>query len=161
MFDPILKRRAIRSYETEKLSNDEVERLIAAFQASPAALGKFEVIQAVVVTEDKYLQEVEEATNNAAYNAPFMLIIAGQKDSPFSAYDASVAAENVMIEAFELGLGSVFVMGGAIELNKHKNVLKDLGIGDDYKVEAIIPVGKIKGEVENPDRTGRYKLMRR
>ena len=161
MIDPILKRRAVRSYESEKLSNDEVEKLIAAFQASPAALGKFEVIQAVSVMEDKYLQEVENVTNNAAYNAPFMLIIAGQKDSPFSAYDAAVAAENVMIEAFELGLGSVFVMGGAIELNKHKDVLKNLGIEDGYKVEAIIPVGKIKGKVATPDRTNRYKLIQR
>ena len=76
----------------------------------------------------------------------------------FGERDASVAAENIMLEAMDLGLGSVYIMGGAAKLNNHADVLKELGIDSDFEVTVIVPVGKIAEESEKEDRSQHYQV---
>lgn len=76
----------------------------------------------------------------------------------FGERDASVAAENIMLEATDLGLGSVYIMGGAAKLNNHADVLKELGIDSDFEVTVIVPVGKIAEESEKEDRSQHYQV---
>lgn len=76
----------------------------------------------------------------------------------FGERDASVAAENIMLEAMDLGLGSVYIMGGAAKLNDHADVLKELGIDSDFEVTVIVPVGKIAEESEKEDRSQHYQV---
>ena len=76
----------------------------------------------------------------------------------FGERDASVAAENIMLEAMDLGLGSVYIMGGAAILNDHADVLKELGIDSDFEVTVIVPVGKIAEESEKEDRSQHYQV---
>ena len=76
----------------------------------------------------------------------------------FGERDASVAAENIMLEAMDLGLGSVYIMGDAAKLNDHADVLKELGIDSDFEVTVIVPVGKIAEESEKEDRSQHYQV---
>ena len=76
----------------------------------------------------------------------------------FGERDASVAAENIMLEATDLGLGSVYIMGDAAKLNDHADVLKELGIDSDFEVTVIVPVGKIADESEKEDRSQHYQV---
>ena len=83
----------------------------------------------------------------------------------FGERDASVAAENIMLEATDLGLGSVYIMGDAAKLNDHADVLndhadvlKELGINSDFEVTVIVPVGKIAEESEKEDRSQHYQV---
>ncbi|CDA27348.1 putative uncharacterized protein [Lactobacillus amylovorus CAG:719] len=76
----------------------------------------------------------------------------------FGERDASVAAENIMLEATDLGLGSVYIMGDAAKLNDHADVLKELGIDSDFEVTVIVPVGKIAEESEKEDRSQHYQV---
>ena len=76
----------------------------------------------------------------------------------FGERDASVAAENIMLEATDLGLGSVYIMGDAAKLNDYVDVLKKLGIDSDFEVTVIVPVGKIAEESEKEDRSQHYQV---
>lgn len=76
----------------------------------------------------------------------------------FGERDASVAAENIMLEATDLCLGSVYIMGDAAKLNDHADVLKELGIDSDFEVTVIVPVGKIAEESEKEDRSQHYQV---
>ena len=76
----------------------------------------------------------------------------------FGERDASVAAENIMLEATDLGLGSVYIMGDAAKLNDHADVLKELGIDSDFEVTVIVLVGKIAEESEKEDRSQHYQV---
>lgn len=76
----------------------------------------------------------------------------------FGERDASVAAENIMLEATDLGLGSVYIMGDAAKLNDYADVLKELGIDSDFEVTVIVPVGKIAEESEKEDRSQHYQV---
>lgn len=63
-----------------------------------------------------------------------------------------------MLEATDLGLGSVYVMGGAVKLNDYADIQKELGIAQDFETTVIVPVGKIAEESAKEDRTSRYQV---
>ncbi|KRM10503.1 nitroreductase family protein [Paucilactobacillus suebicus] len=161
MEDPILARHAVRSFQSTKPSSADIDQLIAAFQAAPCGMGQNEITQGVVVESDEFLQKVEMATNNAAYGAPLIFVIATKDGSEFGDRNASVAAENVLIEATRLGLGSVYVMSGAISLSEHPDLVQQLGIDDGYSPKVIVPIGKATEAYTPTDRSHRYKLIRR
>lgn len=159
MDNPILLRQAVRKFQSTKLSNEDIDKLITAFQASPCALGKAEVVQGITVSDSAYVEKIEKATDNSCYGAPFIFVIVTKKGSRFGERDASVAAENVMIQAAALNLGSVYVMSGALTLNSHPDLLKKLGIGDDYEASVLVPVGQPENKLIQPDRNNRYKVI--
>ena len=161
MSDPILKRVSVRKFSHEAVSEADVEKLIKAFHASPAAMGKFENMQAVVVQKPKYLDEVENAINGHGYNAPLLFVIATRKDDPMGERNASVAAQNVMIEAASLDLGSVYTVS-SMELNKNPEVMSHIGIDHGFEATVIIAIGHPEAELnDETDRKGRYKVTRK
>lgn len=161
MAKAILERRAVRKFEDTPVNKADVDQLVAAFEAAPCALGQSDDMEGLVVEDPTMVAKVEDATDNACYGAPLLFVIANKSGSRFADRNGSVAAENVMVQAASLGLGSVYVMSGALKLNDHPDVLKDLGIDDGYEATVIVPVGKAAGNVAAPDRSSRYKVIRK
>ena len=161
MSDPVLKRVSVRKFNHEAVSEADIEKLIKAFHASPAAMGKFENMQAVVVQKPKYLDEVENAIHGHGHNAPVLFVIATKKDDPMGERNASVAAQNVMIEAASLDLGSTYTIS-SMELNKNPEVMSHIGIDHGFEASVIIAIGHPEEELKaETDRSARYKVTRR
>jgi nitroreductase len=161
MSDPILNRYSVRKFNDEPVSEAAIEKLVAAFQAAPCGMHQMDVLRGVVVTDDQLKQTIADANNNACYGAPLLFVLAAKHDSEFAERDASVAAENIMVEATSLGLGSVYVMGGAVKLNQQPEVLQQLDLPTGFDVEVIVAVGKAAVEPEHEDRSQRYQLIRK
>ncbi len=100
----------------------------------------------------------QQVTNNSCYNAPVLFLINTKKDSEFGERDASVAAENIMLEATDLDLGSVYIMGGAARLNDFNDLQQELGIDPAFQTTVIVAVGKSAVEPEKEDRSKRYQV---
>lgn len=66
-----------------------------------------------------------------------------------------------MIQATELELGSVYVMGGALTLNVHPELLQKLGVDDAFEATAIVAVGKPQEQQTPEKRSSRYNVVRR
>lgn len=159
MVNTIIKnRRAIRKFAADSVSNDEIKNLIEAFQTSPCGMHQPDVMNSVVVKDKELRAEIEKATGNSCYGAPVLFLINTKKDNMFGERDASAAAENIMLEATDMGLGSVYVMGGAVKLNDFADIQKELGIAKDFETTVIVPVGKIAEEPAKEDRTSRYQV---
>ncbi|WP_295746682.1 nitroreductase family protein [uncultured Limosilactobacillus sp.] len=161
MLAAIKNRRAVRQYQSTPVSEEKIQSLVAAFQAAPCAMHQTADMQGVVVTTKELRQHIEEATNNSCYGAPLLFILVTKKGSKFGERDASVAAENIMLQATELGLGSVYIMSGALALNRQDGLLADLGVADGYEVSAIVPVGHAADQPVKEDRSHRYHLVRK
>ena len=114
-----------------------------------------------VITDPELLKKIEDNTNNSCYNATLVFMINTKKDSQFGERDASVAAENVMVEAVDLGLASVYVMGGVIALNKFPEVQKELGMDEGYETSVLLPIGYPADNGKPEDRSNRYKIVRK
>ena len=69
-----------------------------------------------------------------------------------------MAAENIMLEAADLGLGSVYVMGGAVKLNDHVDVQQELGINSAFQTTVIVAVGQAAEQPKEEDRSNRYQV---
>lgn len=161
--DPILQRRAVRSFLPRPLTDEEVSHLVAAFQASPCAMGQADMMEGVVVRSAEARILVENAVSGACYGAPLLFVIATKRDDPsqFGVRDASVAAENIMVEAARLGLGSVYIMGGALKLASNLAATSSIGIDSDYIVRTIVPVGHIATPPKAVDRSHRYTVIQK
>lgn len=160
MTDAVLKRVAIRKYTAEKVSEDDIKALIAAFQASPCGMHQADVMQMTVVEDENLLSEIEQVTSNACYNAPLLFIINVKKGNEFGERDASVAAENLMVEAAALNLGSVYLMNAANVLNSAKSLEQKLEVPEDFETSVIVACGHA-AEQPNDDRSNRYKVVRK
>lgn len=155
MINAIIKnRRTVRNFTAESVSDDEIKSLVEAFQTSPCGMHQADVMNLVVVKDEGLRNEIEKVTGNACYNAPVLFLI----NTKIGERDASAAAENIMLEATDLGLGSVYVMGGAVKLNDYADIQKELGIAQDFETTVIVPVGKIAKEPAKEDRTSRYQV---
>ena len=140
MTDAVLKRVAIRKYTAEKVSEDDIKVLIAAFQASPCGMHQADVMQMTVVEDENLLSEIEQVTSNACYNAPLLFIINVKKGNEFGERDASVAAANV--------------------LNSAKSLEQKLEVPEDFETSVIVACGHA-AEQPNDDRSNRYKVVRK
>ena len=157
----IFERRAVREYRDQKVDDEKIKKLIESFQAAPCALHQTDVMELSVITVPELLKKLEEKTKNSCYNAPLVFMINTKKDSQFGERDAFVAAENVMVEAFDLGLASVYVMGGVIALNKFPDLQKELGMDDGFETAVLLPIGYAADNSQPEDRSHRYNVVRK
>ena len=81
------------------------------------------------------------------YGAPLVIIIIAPKDNSWAPVDAGLAAQNIMIYAASVDLGTVFI-GMAKFIEKDKNLMKSLHIADNMAVVATIICGY---PAENPE----------
>lgn len=159
MLSAIQNRHAVRKYTDEPVKTNDIDELINAFQAAPCGMHKTDVMQGIVIENAELRSEIEQVTDNACYNAPLLFAIITKKDSIFGERDASAAAENIMLEATDLGYGSVYIMGGAAELNQHADLLKKMGVPDGFQVAVIVPVGKSAEQPTTEERANRYQII--
>ncbi|RVU71132.1 MULTISPECIES: nitroreductase family protein [Lactobacillus] len=159
MEDPVIARRAIRKFMSLPVTQEEIKKLIAAFQAAPCGMHQASVMQASVIVDPALRAEVESKTNNSCYGAPLLFVISTKKGNNFGERNASVAAENVMIEATELGLGSVYIMSGASQLNSYPDLKEKLGITTGFDATVIVCVGKAADQPKLEDRSQRYQVV--
>lgn len=80
---------------------------------------------------------------NIFYNAPLLIFVSGVK-SPYAIYDCSMAAQNMMLAAYTLGIGSCWI-GTAVGLANDPKVKAELGVPEDHEVHAAIIFGYPKG----------------
>ena len=157
-FEAITKRYACRSYTDEQLTMEETEMLIKAANASPAASNNYKVTKLTVVQNKELLSEIEKNTAHAlpvlkdhpTFQAPTLMILSVKPNEnvPFLPYcNASVIAENIMIQATSLGLASVFLMGVPLVMQQKKELLKKLNIIDDFIPIIVVAVGHAKNQI--------------
>jgi nitroreductase len=128
--EAISKRKSVRTYTNQMVENDKIKAVInAGNQASRAGQIRF-----MVITNGKALSAVTQAAKNIMlssgnkffessastpgfdpiYHAPVMIVISAEKtDDPQTAgintANAACAAQNMLLAATELGLGSCYV----------------------------------------------------
>ena len=112
--DPVLTRRSIRKYIDQPISNNKLEILLKAAMAAHSA--DDERPWHFLVIKDEQIREQVSEIHPSAYmvtNAPVIIIICGdktlQKLHGFWVQDCSAATENILIEAKQLGIGSVWL----------------------------------------------------
>ena len=115
--EALLKRRSIRKFRTDKISDDIIEELLIASMSGPSACNR-RPWEFYVVTNEEKLVELKTASRFARFTSPLAIVVCGNlhKALPlnFTSYwiqDCSAATENILLRATDLGLGAVWCGG--------------------------------------------------
>lgn len=148
--EAIEKRRSIRKYLDKEISEEIIQELIKAARLAPSAYNaqpwKFKI-----VNDKKIIQELKNNQvfkNPFVYTAPLIIVCCCETDVyPLCAEDnfntrelaigdISIASQNLVLRATELGLGSCYV--GLLSKEKIKQILK---IPKRYVIPHVISIG--------------------
>ncbi|MDR0684214.1 MAG: nitroreductase family protein [Spirochaetaceae bacterium] len=166
----MIERRSIRKYKPEQITEAELEAILQAALYAPsagsrqsaiivvcqnaelnAALGKINkaAFKGRMSTETAYIsKEQPSIADNAAiqsgfYNAPTVLTLFAPKNFLYSVADCCVAAQNIMLAAHSLGIGSCMVaraedtFGGELG----QRLQKEWGIAETYEAKIHVTLG--------------------
>lgn len=109
------KRYSVRSYTKQKVEKEKLETILEAAHVAPTG-GNCQPQHLIVVQSDEGLKKISKAAN--IYNAPLAIIVCSDTSMtwtrPFDGkkltdIDASIITDHMMLEATDLGLGSVWV----------------------------------------------------
>ena len=186
MMSAIYKRRAVRSYTKQHISNDVIDSLLDAAVHAPTAMHQESWSFAVIQDQDllkqisdkaKKLLEIERKNSaspfhdksldyftnpefNIFYDADALVVICGKSDKPFISADCWLAAENLMLTACYIGIGSC-VIGLAIEALNSKELKEKLNIPDDTTAFSPIILGYSNDKILTSSRKKPEIIFRR
>lgn len=160
----ISNRRSIRKYKNQPVAKDIIDNLLEAAIWAPSAFNSqpwsFVIIQDPAVLTDyserakPYLIKLLEGKSdlhgykkmlsnpdfNIFYNASTLIIIYATTDNYFAAGDCCLAAQNLMLSAHDLGLGSCWI-GFSTPFFNSSELKKELDIPAEYTAVAPLIVG--------------------
>lgn len=143
----IKERRSVRDFEKRDIPEDVIDKLIDALIWAPSA-GNLQSRKFYFVRDGKLKRELASAALNQRFIAEAPLVVVGCTDSRiYSRYgdrgvnlyaiqDVACSIMNMMLLAWENGLGSVWV--GAFREGEVAEVLE---LPDNLRPVAIVPVG--------------------
>jgi nitroreductase len=150
-------RRSVRSYRDEPVSKEQIEAVLEAGVLAPTGMNrqpwKFIIIEdhnliKYVSEETKILvqqmmppmaEKFQTKADIICYNAPVLILICTEKDKQWghtNLLDSVLAAQNMFLKAYELGLGTCY-MGFVQLLSSKPEVLKKIGVPEGY--EMMVP----------------------
>jgi nitroreductase len=161
LMEIITKRKSIRAYKTKALSDGMVNGLLEAAKNAPTARN-LQQLEFKVITNRELIKKVSDSIAAVLkkegeagrfpdrpdfyYGAPLLIIVVGPSDNNWIYSDAGLAAQNIMLYATSLGLGSCFI-GMTRFIEKDRKMLKELNISKGLKIAAAVVCGYA---AENP-----------
>jgi len=165
--EAIKTRRSIRKYRQKAVPEEFILKVIEAGRLAPSG-NNAQPARYIIIESEKVKQELKENKifkQAFVYTAPALIVCCGDSESypkskidpglddPFpirAVRDVAIAAENMVLQATELGLGTCYI--GWTDKPKIKNLLN---IPDDYVVPFVITLGYPD---EKPSETSRKKM---
>ena len=153
VIENIMARRSIRKYKNEVVSREVLDQIMECGINAPNGQNK-QSWEVRVVDNPQVTEEINK-TLNAAYpkmenaagcfrGAPVMVFIARDKGYDFSAYDCGLMAENMMLAAQSLGVGSICLGSPVRFINDSPAcapILERLGFSEDYEFCLCVGLG--------------------
>ena len=128
---------AVRQYADRPVPDDVVHQIVEAGHLTASSINK-QPWHFVVVQQRETLQRLGQLAQTGPYtaDAALAIVVAIEKESRFGVSDASRAVQDMMLVAWENGVGSNWVGFGNLD-----SVAQALGIPDHLQVLAIVPFG--------------------
>lgn len=189
LLDLIKKRRSIRKFQDRQIPKEDLEKIIEAGLYAPNAGGGQRTI--IIGVHNKELTEtigklniahfdksklvgsyvskeqpsiIDDPTiKNGFYGAPTVCVVFAQKNFLYSIPDAFCCAENMVLEATELGISSCIIARAeeTFENELGKKLLKAWQIPENYIARCFVVLGYCDGAypAAKPRKDGRSRII--
>lgn len=173
----IMTRRSVRKFEEQQIPDAVLEKILEAGAYAPSALA-LQPWAFVIVQDQEFLSRVsdyckpvmislmkdahdgmsdtfrtllESPGYSIYYHAPTVIMIVGRTNSRFREIDCSLCAENMMLAAHALGIGSCWI-GSTEVAYTNKELMAGFHIPDGYSPVGTIVFGYPKEKPEVNDK---------
>ena len=145
-FEDVIKtRRSVRVYDDKEVEDEKIEKIIRAGMQAPGSRLNAEPWEFVVIKDRDTLERIGEIKPRVK-NAPVAIVVLANIERAFYKtvwqQDMGAAAENMLLEAVNLGLGGLW-NGVAPEEERMAKIGEIIGIDDisETKPYCIITLG--------------------
>lgn len=189
LMDIIKARHSIRKYTDKQISHKDLELILEAGNYAPNAGGGQRSMMVAVHNAELtakigrmnlamfdrsrllggYVSSEQPSTiddptiKNGFYGAPTVVAIFGQDGFAFRVADAFCMAENMLLQATELGISSCIISRGeeTSVSDDGQALLREWNVPENYSAVCFVILGYIDGEQPNtkPRRPGRIKIV--
>lgn len=159
LLDIAKKRYTVRKYEDKPVEKEKLEKILACAHVAPTA-ANLQPVKLLVVQDKERLKSIAKAGN--IYNAPLAIIVCADHSKawtrPFdnkqtTDIDASILTDHMMLQATELGLGTVWVC-----FFKPDVIKKEFQLPDNLEPINILAIGYGKGIAEDSERHSETRI---
>lgn len=155
MLEILKNRRSIRKFTEEKVSKEDLEKILKAGLLAPSSMGK-KPVEFIVVEDKEVISKLENCKKYGTLplkTAPFVIAVIGDSQlSDVWVEDASIVSILIQLEVEKLGLGSTWIQmrkRESVEKNSEEAVREVLEIPEKYGVLSLIAIGH-KNEEKKP-----------
>lgn len=152
-------RYSVRSYTNKKVEKEKLDKILEAAHIAPTA-ANLQPVRLLVVQEESGLAKIGKAAN--IYNAPLAVIVCSDHSKawkrPFDGkqtidIDASIVTDHMMLEATELGLGTVWVCYFKPDIIK-----SEFDLPEGLEPINILVIGYTDEQPANPERHSTQRI---
>jgi len=144
VFTAIRQRSSVRAYKATDVEEDKLKKILEAARLSPSASNRQEW-KFIVVKNKETKKKLAKAAFGQSFigEAPIVIVACGTETKaimacgqPAYTVDVSIACAFMILQAYELGLGTCWI--GAFKEDETKKILN---IPEHVRVVAMTPVG--------------------
>ncbi|MCD7747301.1 MAG: nitroreductase family protein [Firmicutes bacterium] len=164
----IMTRKSERVYTDRRISDEDLHTILMAGMSGPSCTNARDW-SFIVVRDKKTLHKMAEASGRPAEplkNADLGILVCGDLDRAFPrakdywVIDGSIAAENMILAAHALGIGSVW-LGTWPQMERVENQAKLFGLPDSAVPHSIIAFGyPTEEEASKPKKNTEFEADR-
>jgi nitroreductase len=144
VFAAMSQRSSVRAYKTTEVEEDKLKRVLEAARLSPSASNRQEW-KFIVIRDKDARKKLAKAAFGQSFieEAPVVIVACGTESKamlgcgqPTHTVDVSIACAYMILQAYELGLGTCWI--GAFREDETKKILS---IPEHVRVVAMTPLG--------------------
>lgn len=144
------KRKSVRSFTGETVSETTLKKLLHVANASPVGLAKYDTVHLTVVKNKALLAELEQNTarifqaenRSFLYGAPELIIVSTAATDNVGYSNAAIIAHDMSLAAVDENVGVCHIWGCIMALTSNAELIAKLGIPEGFTPACAIAVGK-------------------
>ena len=153
------KRYSVRSYQDKKVEEEKLQKILEAAHVAPTA-ANLQPARLIAVQSREGLGKIGKGAN--LYGAPLAIIVCADHSKawvrPYDKkqtgdIDASILTDHMMLQATELGLGSVWIC-----YFKPDVIRREFGLPDNLEPVNILAIGYSDDEAADPKRHAQTRI---
>jgi nitroreductase len=156
------ERFSVRKYQNKAIEPEKMEKIMEAAKVAPTA-ANLQPVHIYVLKSEAALKKIREITSRA-FDAPVVLVITYSESEQWKnkmeegiasgQEDASIVATHIMMEAWDLGIGSCWV-----NAFPNSKVAEAFSIPAEEKVVLLMPIGYADEKAMPSPKHGKYRPM--
>lgn len=152
-------RYSVRKYKDTPVEKEKLDKILETGRVAPTG-ANFQPQRIIAVTSGEGLEKLSKGAKT--FGAPVVLIVCADKDKAWTRpadgkniadIDASIVTDHMMLQATELGLGTVWMCWFKPDV-----IREEFNIPENYEIVNLLAVGYADCEPLSPDR---HSEMRR